>query len=242
MQSRPGTDATIEAALRQNGLDEGLLPVMRVLAEEAVAAEISSGTAIATPAEAASVHVADSLAVFSAAWLPKAGRLIDIGSGLGFPGIAIAAAAPELDVTLLDAARKKAEAAARIARRAGVTNAELLWGRAEELGAKGSPHREAYNIVTARALAPLAVLMEYAAPLLRDDGSLIAWKGTPEDGEVAACGAACDALSMELAESRSVAPFESSGERTLWRIRKLGPTPPGFPRRPGVASRNPLGG
>lgn len=242
MQSRPGTDDTIETALRQNRLDEGLLPVMRLLAEEVVAAEISSGTAISTPAEAASVHVADSLVVFSTVWLPKASRLIDIGTGLGFPGLAIAAAAPEFDVTLLDAARKKAEAAARIARRAGVTNAASLWGRAEELGAIASPHREAYNIVTARALAPLAVLMEYAAPLLHDDGSLIAWKGTPENDEVAACRAACDALSMELAESRSVTPFEGSGERTLWRIRKRGPTPPGFPRRPGVAVHNPLGG
>ncbi len=232
---------TICSALEENGLSAELTGLMHCLAQRSVETEISSGTSITTVEEAARVHIADSLAVFGTAWLDGVDLLIDIGSGLGFPGLAVAAAQPRYEVSLLDGARKKAEAAARIARQCGIGNVSSLWGRAEELGVAESPHCGSYGIVMARALAPLAVLAEYAAPLLRVGGSLIAWKGVPGGDETAACGNACETLGLELHEPHIVAPFPGSGERSLWRARKLADTPPGFPRRAGVAARDPLG-
>lgn len=213
---------------------------MLCLAKQSVSAEISSGTAIASVREAVNVHIADSLAVFETGWLDDAVNLIDIGSGLGFPGLVLAAARPDLEIVLLDAARKKSDASALIARRCEVANAHAVWGRAEEIGADGSDHRERYDIVTARALAPLAVIAEYAAPLLRQGGVLIAWKGSPEAAELSAARKACKELGLESVESHICEPYPSSGRRTLWAARKIAPTPPRFPRRPGQAARSPL--
>lgn len=215
---------------------------MLCLAEQSISAEISSGTAIEGLREAVDVHIADSLSVLETEWLDEATSLVDIGSGLGFPGLVLAAARPDLEVVLLDAVRKKSDASALISRRCGITNATVVWGRAEEIATPGSDHCERYDIVTARALAPLAVIAEYAAPLLRREGMLVAWKGSPEPGELAAARTACEELGLEPLEPHICEPYPGSGRRTLWAARKFAPTPPRFPRRPGQAARSPLAG
>jgi 16S rRNA (guanine527-N7)-methyltransferase len=232
----------VAAGLARFGLDPGLGPQMLCLAEQSVSAEISSGTAVSSTREAVNVHIFDSLAAIETGWLVQATKLIDIGSGLGFPGLALAAAHPGLEVVLLDAARKKSDASALIARRCGVTNAFAVWGRAEEIGAAESDHRGRYDVVSARALAPLGVIAEYAAPLLRLGGVVVAWKGRLDEAELAAADAACEELGFEPGEPHTYEPYANSGRRTLWIARKAAPTPQRFPRRPGQAARSPLAG
>jgi 16S rRNA (guanine527-N7)-methyltransferase len=126
----------------------------------------------------------------------------------------------------------------RLAAAAGVENARAVPSRAEEWAA--GEGREAYDAVTARAVAPLAVLAEYAAPLLRQDGVLVAWKGSRDSAEEAAGNAAAGALGMTAASVIPVAPFAAARNRHLHVFTKREPTPPGFPRRPGMARKRPL--
>jgi 16S rRNA (guanine527-N7)-methyltransferase len=94
--------------------------------------------------------------------------------------------------------------------------------------------------VTARAVGPLAVLVEYAAPLLRADGALVAWKGARDEAEEAAGEAAAEKVGMSVTEVVSVQPYPSSENRHLHVYRKVAPTPPEFPRRAGMARKRPL--
>ena len=101
--------------------------------------------------------------------------------------------------------------------------------------------REAYDAVTARALAPLAVLVEYAAPLLRVGGVLVAWKGARDAAAEAAGARAAERLRMAVRGVERVVPFEGARDRHLHVFEKVGATPEGFPRRPGMARKRPLG-
>jgi 16S rRNA (guanine527-N7)-methyltransferase len=100
--------------------------------------------------------------------------------------------------------------------------------------------REAYDAVTARAVAPLAVLAEYASPLLREGGVLVAWKGARDAAEEAAASKAADRLGMQVREVVRVEPFAGARDRRLHVLGKVGPTPAGLPRRPGMARKRPL--
>lgn len=207
------------------------------LAEWSLEVEIS-GTAIEGRQSAVDRHIADSLVAVDLDEIRAAGRIVDIGSGLGFPGLALAAVLGA-QVVLVDSVRKKMEAAARIAAELELDNVECVWGRAEELAESGSPHREAYDVVTARALADLAVLVEYASPLLRTGGHLVAWKGSPEQSEIESADSAAPHCSMAAPRRIAVNPFPGS-ERALYMAEKTGPTPANLPRRPGMALKKPL--
>jgi 16S rRNA (guanine527-N7)-methyltransferase len=126
----------------------------------------------------------------------------------------------------------------RLAHRAGGRNARPVPLRAEELAA--GENRGAYDVVTARAVAQLAVLVEYAAPLLRDDGVLVAWKGAPDPDEVAAGDAAAEIVGLRSDEVRNVRPFEGTLNLNLYLYSKVRSTPNQFPRRPGAAAKRPL--
>jgi len=131
----------------------------------------------------------------------------------------------------------------RLIQAGDVSNARSITTRAEELGAVAAAvggGREAYDAVTARALGSLAVLVEYAAPLLRSDGVLVAWKGARDAGEEAAGAEAALQLGMAVKEVLPVQPYPSSENRHLHVLRKVSPTPAGFPRRPGMARKRPL--
>ena len=206
---------------------------------EALAAETDPPTTVREPAEAIDVHVADSLSGLEAAALPPARRVADIGSGAGFPGLVLAVALPGARVDLVESGRRKADVIARLAAAAGVENARAVPSRAEELAA--AEGREAYDAVTARAVASLAVLAEYAAPLLCDGGSLVAWKGARDEVEELAGRAAAAALGLEAEEPLRVEPFPAARDRHLHVFRKVAPTPPRFPRRAGMARKRPLG-
>ncbi|MBI5310231.1 MAG: 16S rRNA (guanine(527)-N(7))-methyltransferase RsmG [Actinobacteria bacterium] len=206
------------------------------LAGRCVALEIS-GTAIRSRDEALRLHVADSLAGLEIDAIRRAESLCDIGTGVGFPGIVLAIARPELQVTLVDAVRKKVEAATALARALEIQNVECVWSRAESIGATGSPARESFDVVTARALAPLTVLVEYAGPLLKPGGTLVAWKGTPDQDELADATAAEAALGFGAGELIETRPFAGSRGRHLYVATKHLATSDRFPRREGVALR-----
>lgn len=188
-------------------------------------------------------HVADSLSGLELPELAAAGRIADIGSGAGFPGLVLAAALPEAQVDLVESGARKCDVIERLARRARLANARAVRARAEEWGAvpaSAGGGAGAYEAVTARAVGPLALLLEYAAPLLREQGVLAAWKGVLEPGETEAASAAAATLGMEVVGTRPVTPFAGARNRNLHLSRKVAPTPQGFPRRSGAARKRPL--
>jgi len=191
------------------------------------------------------VHVADSLSGLQVEGLARARRIADIGAGAGFPGLVLAIALPASRVDLIESAGRKAAVIDQLIQAAKVSNARSVVARAEDWARLPAPlggGREAYDAATARAVAPLAVLVEYAAPLLRDGGVLVAWKGARSSEEEGRGGAAADEVGMALSEVRRVSPFPSARERHLHVYRKVATTPARFPRRAGMAAKRPLGG
>jgi 16S rRNA (guanine527-N7)-methyltransferase len=193
-------------------------------------------TAVGDPLKAARVHVADSLLCLRAG-LAEGAEVLDVGSGAGLPGIPVAIVRPGLRVTLLEANHRKAgfleRAVAELELSVG-----LLTGRAEEIGAR-PPQREAYDIVTARAVAPLPTLAELTLPLARVGGRVILLKGPRIHQELASARGAIETLGGET-PSVIEAVLRGGARRTIVIVPKGRPTPHGFPRRPGVPQRNPL--
>ena len=148
------------------------------------------------------------------------GPVVDVGSGGGTPGIPLAVALPARRVTLLEAERRKAAFLERWTRE--VPNLRVVWGRAE------SQATDCYKVAVAKALAPPPVAAEWCLPLVREGGAVVLWVGPTAEPERVARVA--ERLGGELTES-------PSGFLVL---RKVGPTPPGFPRRPGIAKKRPL--
>jgi 16S rRNA (guanine527-N7)-methyltransferase len=219
----------------------GSVQVQRLL--EALGAEPDPHTAVSDPEAAREVHVADSLSGLEVPELSSARRIADIGAGAGFPGLVLAIALPRAQVDLIESAGRKTAVMDRLIRAAELTNARSVTTRAEDW-ARVPPAlgggREAYDAATARAVGPLALLVEYAAPLLRVDGVLVAWKGAREADEEAAGASAARGLGMAVKEVIPVQPYEASENRHLHVFRKIAPTPPEFPRRTGVARKRPL--
>lgn len=193
-------------------------------------------TGLRDPEERALELVVDSLA--AAPLLPAAGRVADLGSGAGVPGIPLAIARPDVAFTLVESSKKKSEFLRRVAAELGIEDQVAVWhGRAEEAG-RDPALRERFQAVVCRALAPLVVLVELALPLLCDGGELLAHKGpqAPEEEERAAF--AIGELKGAL-EPRVPYAFEGR-QRAVVRVRKAGPTPGRYPRRTGLPSKRPL--
>jgi len=201
-----------------------------------VASDPTAPTTVTDPVEAVDVHAADSLVGLEVDAVRAAGTLADLGAGAGFPGLVLAAALPRARVVLVESVGRKAEFLRRTADAVGLARVEVVAARAEEW----RPGLGACDVVTARALAPLNVLAEYAAPLLRDAGVLVAWKGRRDADEERDGAAAAARLGLAVEEVRSVHPWPEAQARHLHVLRKVAPTPPGFPRRPGMARKRPL--
>ena len=201
-----------------------------------VATEPAAITAIRDPAEGVDTHVADSLVALDLPAVRKARRVADLGSGGGFPGLALAIALPAAHVALVESVGRKCAFLVRAASALELANVEVVNERAEAwpegVGAN--------DLVLARALAPLPVLVEYAAPLLESGGALVAWKGRLESAEEADGAAAAEALGMSAPEAISVEPFAGRRDRYLYLTSKVSPTPGRYPRRPGMARKRPI--
>jgi 16S rRNA (guanine527-N7)-methyltransferase len=195
----------------------------------ALAEEIDPPTTVADPVDG---HLADSLSALPFIGSPD--QIVDIGSGAGFPGLAVAAALPSSHVTLIESQRRHAEVATRLRDAAGLRNVDIVNERVESVSL-----REA-SVVTARAVAPLAVLVEYAAPLLAAGGRLVAWKGARDADEERAGREAAAIVGLSLDRVEHVTPFAGAHSRHLHLYVKTSSTPDRFPRRPGMARKRPL--
>lgn len=205
---------------------------------EALATEVDPPTTIRDPGRAVDEHLADSLSGLEVPALRRARLIVDLGAGAGFPGLPLAVALPGASIDLVEATARKCEVIERLAGVAGVSNARALPLRSEDLA--GGEGRAAYDVVTARALGPLVVLAEYASPLLREGGVLVAWKGARDAAEESAVGRASARTAMEIVDVLDVQPYSASRSRHLHVLAKTAPTPRGLPRRPGMAKKRPL--
>lgn len=186
-------------------------------------------------------HFLDSLA---AAPLLIAGqtdgkKLLDVGAGAGFPGIALAIAFPELRVMLLEGTRKKVRFLDEVARALPLENVETVHGRAEEFG-HNPKLRGAYDYVAARALAEMRTLAEYTLPFARVGGCVIAYKAVGAEEETANAKRGIETLGGRVREIVPVKLADLDDVRRLVVIDKVAPTPDVFPRAGGAPRKNPL--
>ncbi len=210
---------------------------------EALAAEPDPHTTVAEPEPALEVHVADSLSGLEVRDLGAARRICDIGAGAGFPGLVLALALPRAKVDLLESSGRKTAVIDRLIQAVELSNARSITARAEDFArvpAALGGGAGVYDAVTARAVGPLAVLVEYAAPLLRMDGVLVAWKGARDPVAEGAGAAAAEKVGMAVEEVLPVQPYPASENRHLHVVRKIAPTRPELPRRAGMARKRPL--
>lgn len=207
------------------GVEPG--PLEALLA--ALGAEVDPPTTVRDPVDE---HLADSLSALPLLGSPAS--LVDIGSGAGFPGLALAVALPPSHVTLVESVGRHADVAARLRDAAGLRNVDVVNERVESVSLRD------VAVVTARAVAPLAVLVEYAAPLLAVDGRLVAWKGARDSAEERAGEEAAAIVGLSPESVLRAEPFPGAHSRHLHVYVKAAPTPDRFPRRPGVARKRPL--
>lgn len=194
-------------------------------------------TTVRDPGAVRDDHLADALVGLELAVVLEARKLADLGAGAGVPGIPLAIALPGAHVTLLEGNGRKCEFMREVVGTLGLANATVVHGRAETW-VEG---REAMDMVAARALAPLDVVAEYAAPLLVMGGALVAWRGQRDPEDEAAGARAAHILGLVAHPPQRVEPYPGALNRHLHVMIKQSPTPDRFPRRDGVARKRPLG-
>jgi 16S rRNA (guanine527-N7)-methyltransferase len=226
--------SALEQRLVAHDLELAAAPPLAVLLE--LLEDPTSPTSVHDPLAGVDVHIADSLSGLEVLALRTARMIGDLGSGGGLPGLVLAAVIPDARVVLVESVKRKCVFIRDAAAAMGLTNVDVACVRAEEWqGGAG-----ACDVVTASALASLPVVYEYAAPLLRGDGVVVAWKGEVTEAEATDAAAAAILLGLEEESPLAVQPFAGSERRTLRVARKTAPTPPNFPRRPGIATKRPL--
>lgn len=232
----PALDARIEALAERWALPDGATEQLRVLHRLLVEDQLAP-TAVRDPVKVVDDHLADSLVALELEQIRSATALADLGSGAGVPGLPLAIALPGAHVALVESAARKCTFLERAVARCGLTNAAAVHARAEAwpegIGT--------LDVVTARALAPLDVVAEYAAPLLALGGTLVAWRGRRDQAAEDAAVRAAAKLGLEPLPIRAVHPYPGAQSRHLYLMSKVMNTPAGFPRRPGMARKRPLG-
>src|ERR1700760_2901652 len=233
--TRPSDDA-IARLVRRYALGSGPAESrLRALAAW-VSADADAPTTVTEPGAVVRDHLADSLVALELSVVTEARHIADLGSGAGFPGLPLAIALPDAQISLVESTGRKCAFIDRAAAACGVDNASVVYSRAEQW-VEG---REACDLVVARALAPLPVVVEYAAPLLAVGGALVVWRGRRDPEEEARAPRAAAVLGLEPHPVLPVEPYPSALQRHLHPMTKVRETPSRFPRRPGMAVKRPL--
>ena len=194
-------------------------------------------TAITDPKGVAVKHFADSLSIFNYINVPQNARVIDVGTGAGFPGLVLKIARPDIKLTLLDSLQKRLNFLQVVCNELNL-DSELIHSRAEE-GGQDLNLRESFDLVVSRAVAQLNILSEYCIPYVRLSGSFVAFKGDA-DGEIKSAKKAIGILGGKINNTfKFELPFEGGG-RTLVEIEKVSPTPDKYPRQNGKIKSKPL--
>jgi len=167
-------------------------------------------------------------------------RLIDVGTGAGFPGLPLKIVCPNFKLTLLEATGKKVDFLRHVVDQLQLPEVTVLHGRAEELG-QDPAHREGYDWAVARAVAEMPVLVEYLLPLVRPGGCCLAQKGEKAPAEVNSAEKAIALLGGRLHKLLPVELHGLAETRYLVLVNKIASTPAKYPRRPGMAAKRPLG-
>ncbi len=196
-------------------------------------------TAITEPLAIEMRHFLDSLSVLRVAQLPQRGRVIDVGAGAGFPGLPLRIVCPAIQLSLLEATGKKVVFLEHVANVLNLGNVKIINARAEEAG-QNPAYREQFDLVLARAVAHMPILVEYLLPLCRVGGRCVAMKGESAAAEI---GVAENALRLLGGRLVQLAPIELphvAETHYLVVIEKVAATPHHYPRRPGVPTKKPL--
>ncbi len=195
-------------------------------------------TAITDDEGIALKHFLDCLLVSKVAQFKSGDKVIDVGTGAGFPGLVIAAAFPDVQVTLLDSTGKKLKAVENIREEMGVQNAEVVHMRAEDAGKKPE-FREKYDFATARAVAELRVLLEYTLPFVKVGGTFISLKGASAVDEIDGAKGSLKTLGGKI-EGINEFILPGGDKRAIINVKKISHIPPKFPRVSAQIAKKPL--
>jgi len=237
LSRRAGVSSEVAGRLVDPGFADALMDLMALVLKRN---EVVNLTTITEPVEFVELQFLDSLAPVGMGVLEEARSVADVGTGAGFPGLPLALLYPEKRFLLTDALRKRTDFVREAAGALGLSNAEVLHGRAEAVGQRVS-FRERFDLAVCRAVGALPVILEYGLPLVRVGGAFLAYKTVRAKGEIAGSllaremlGAAVD---VEVATYADLLPQRA---HALYVLHKTSPTPARFPRREGVPGRVPL--
>lgn len=231
----------LEQALKAMGLTvtDGQLSQFCAFNERLVEMnKVMNLTAITDPKGVAIKHMADSLSCYDPAYFKEGARVLDLGTGAGFPGLPLLIYRPDLNVTFFDSLQKRLTFLENTVSDIGLT-ASFLHGRAEEMAHKPE-YRSAFDIVTSRAVARLNILAEWALPYVKTGGYFISLKGAQYEDELAEGEKALQILGGKIAEVRPVHLPGLDDVRAVLYIEKVKESPKKYPRKPKMAAKNPL--
>jgi len=228
--------ARIASLAARYGLTDAAVVKLEALVEMLVEDPFAP-TAIRDPLTAIDDHLADSLVALELEPVAHARQAVDLGSGAGAPGLPLAIALPATAFVLVESAARKCEFIERAVGVCEIDNVEVVHARVEAWH-QGFGR---FDLATARALASLDVVAEYAAPLLRVGGTLVVWRGRRDAEVEAAATRAAAELGMDGPDAAEAQPYPEAQHRHLHLMSKVMNTPARFPRRPGIALKRPLG-
>ena len=197
-------------------------------------------TAVTDDEETVDKHFIDSLIVLKTGLIRGNEKLIDVGTGAGFPGLVLAMACPETEVTLLDSQQKRLSFLEAVGEKSGIKNIILVHARAED-GARKKELREQFDIAVARAVAPMNVLCEYLLPYVAVDGCALCWKGPALQSEMESGRKAAHLLGGRIEMPVECSVYERDWKHMILPVRKVQHTASIYPRKAGIPKNKPLG-